>query len=41
MVAYALVGVVIFPVVWWLTPETKQRSLEALEAAFRGGERLR
>jgi sugar porter (SP) family MFS transporter len=41
LVAYALVGVVLFPVVWWLMPETKQRSLEALEAAFRGGERLR
>jgi sugar porter (SP) family MFS transporter len=33
---YAAVGVVIFPVVWWLVPETKQRSLESLEAAFRG-----
>jgi sugar porter (SP) family MFS transporter len=34
---YAAAGVVIFPVVWWMVPETKQRSLESLEAAFRGG----
>lgn len=40
-VAYALVGVVVFPVVALAMPETKQRSLEALEAAFRGGTRLR
>lgn len=41
LVVYALVGVVVFPVVWWIVPETKQRSLEALEAAFRAGERPR
>ncbi|MGH3822155.1 MAG: sugar porter family MFS transporter [Pseudonocardiaceae bacterium] len=33
--AYAAAGVVIFPVVWWMVPETTQRSLESLEAAFR------
>ncbi|MGH3872968.1 MAG: sugar porter family MFS transporter [Pseudonocardiaceae bacterium] len=34
---FAAVGVVLFPVVWWMVPETKERSLESLEAAFRGG----
>ncbi|MGH2884607.1 MAG: sugar porter family MFS transporter [Solirubrobacteraceae bacterium] len=37
-IAYALAGVVIFPIVWWVVPETKQRSLESLEAAFRDGQ---
>ncbi len=37
--AYATVGVLIFPVVWWMVPETTQRSLESLEAAFRNGPR--
>ncbi|MGH3770226.1 MAG: sugar porter family MFS transporter [Pseudonocardiaceae bacterium] len=36
LIAYAAAGVVIFPVVWWIVPETKERSLESLEAAFRG-----
>ncbi|MGH3754116.1 MAG: MFS transporter, partial [Pseudonocardiaceae bacterium] len=36
-IAYAAAGVVIFPIVWRMVPETKQRSLESLEAAFRGG----
>lgn len=34
-IAYAATGVVIFPIVWWMVPETKERSLESLEAAFR------
>jgi Na+/melibiose symporter-like transporter len=34
---YAAVGVVIFPIVWWMVPETKERSLESLEAEFRNG----
>ena len=34
-IVYATVGVVIFPIVWWMVPETKERSLESLEAAFR------
>jgi sugar porter (SP) family MFS transporter len=34
-IVYAAVGVVLFPIVWWLVPETKERSLESLEAAFR------
>jgi sugar porter (SP) family MFS transporter len=34
---YAAAGVVIFPIVWRMVPETKQRSLESLEAAFRNG----
>jgi sugar porter (SP) family MFS transporter len=34
-IAYAAAGVVIFPIVWWMVPETKERSLESLEAAFR------
>ena len=36
-IAYAAAGAVIFPVVWWVVPETKERSLESLEAAFRNG----
>ncbi|MGH3687472.1 MAG: sugar porter family MFS transporter [Pseudonocardiaceae bacterium] len=36
-IAYAAAGVVIFPIVWRMVPETKQQSLESLEAAFRGG----
>ncbi|MGH3983464.1 MAG: sugar porter family MFS transporter [Pseudonocardiaceae bacterium] len=40
-IAYAIAGVVIFPIVWWMVPETKERSLETLEAAFRDGTRIR
>ncbi len=40
-IAYAAAGVVIFPIVWWMVPETKERSLESLEAAFRNGTRIR
>jgi sugar porter (SP) family MFS transporter len=40
-IAYAAVGVVIFPIVWRMVPETKERSLESLEAAFRNGTRIR
>jgi sugar porter (SP) family MFS transporter len=40
-IAFAVVGVVIFPIVWWMVPETKERSLESLEAAFRNGTRIR
>jgi hypothetical protein len=36
-IVFAVVGVVLFPVVWWIVPETKERSLESLEAAFRSG----
>lgn len=36
-IAYAAIGVVIFPIVWWMVPETKGRSLESLEEAFRNG----
>lgn len=35
--AYAAAGLVIFPLVWWMVPETKERSLESLEAEFRDG----
>lgn len=35
--AYALIGVMIFPIVWRIVPETKGRSLESLEAEFRNG----
>ncbi len=38
-IAYAAAGVVIFPIVWWMVPETKERSLESLEATFRNGTR--
>ncbi|MGB6225677.1 MAG: sugar porter family MFS transporter [Pseudonocardiaceae bacterium] len=34
-IAYAVANIVLFPIVWWMVPETKQRSLESLEAAFR------
>jgi sugar porter (SP) family MFS transporter len=40
-IAYAAAGVVIFPIVWWMVPETKERSLESLEAEFRNGLRPR
>jgi hypothetical protein len=30
-----MANVVLFPIVWWMVPETKQRSLESLEAEFR------
>ncbi len=40
-IVYAAVGVVIFPIVWWMVPETKERSLESLEAAFRNGTPIR
>jgi MFS family permease len=39
-IAYAAAGVVIFPIVWWMVPETKERSLESLEAAFRNDTRI-
>ena len=35
--AYGAAGVLVFPVVWWAVPETKQRSLESLETWFRRG----
>ena len=34
-IGYATAGMVIFPIVWWMVPETKERSLESLEAEFR------
>ncbi|MGH3855767.1 MAG: sugar porter family MFS transporter [Pseudonocardiaceae bacterium] len=34
-IGYAAAGVVIFPIVWRIMPETKEHSLESLEAAFR------
>ncbi len=40
-IAFAVIGVVLFPIVWWMVPETKERSLESLEAAFRSGIRIR
>ncbi|MEV0696986.1 sugar porter family MFS transporter [Saccharopolyspora sp. NPDC050389] len=40
-IAYAAAGVIVFPIVWWVMPETKQRSLESLERAFRKGTRFR
>ncbi|MGH3784347.1 MAG: sugar porter family MFS transporter [Pseudonocardiaceae bacterium] len=40
-IAYAATGVVIFPIVWWMVPETRERSLESLEAEFRNGLRPR
>jgi hypothetical protein len=40
-VAYAAAGVVVFPIVWWTVPETKQRSLESLEIGFRSAIHLR
>ncbi len=38
-IAYAAACVVVFPIVWRMVPETKERSLESLEAAFRNGGR--
>jgi sugar porter (SP) family MFS transporter len=38
-IGYAILGVVIFPLVWFLIPETKQLSLESLETSFRSGHR--
>jgi MFS family permease len=35
--AYAAACAVIIPIVWWMVPETKERSLESLEAQFRHG----
>jgi sugar porter (SP) family MFS transporter len=40
-IVFAVVGVMVFPVVWWLVPETKERSLESLEAAFSNGTPIR
>src|SRR5581483_1396047 len=40
-IVYAAVGVLLFPVVWWMVPETKERSLESLEAAFRDSTGIR
>ena len=37
---FAVIGVVVFPIVWRMVPETKQRSLESLEAQFRNGTAL-
>jgi sugar porter (SP) family MFS transporter len=39
--AYGAAGVVIFPIVWRMVPETKELSLESLEAEFRNGLRPR
>jgi hypothetical protein len=39
-IAYATANIVLFPIVWWMVPETKQRSLESLEAEFRTSNRL-
>jgi sugar porter (SP) family MFS transporter len=36
-IVFAVVGVVVFPIVWRIVPETKERSLESLEASFRHG----
>jgi MFS family permease len=40
-IVFAVVGVVIFPIVWWMVPETKERSLESLEAGFRNSSGIR
>lgn len=40
-IAYAVTDAVIFPIVWWIVPETKEHSLESLEAAFRNATRSR
>jgi sugar porter (SP) family MFS transporter len=40
-IVFAMVGVVLFPVVWLMVPETKERSLESLEAAFRSSAGIR
>ena len=34
-IVFAVIGVLLYPVVWWMVPETKERSLESLEATFR------
>jgi MFS family permease len=39
-IAYATANVILCPIVWWIVPETKQRSLESLEAEFRTSIRL-
>ncbi|HZA17495.1 MAG TPA: sugar porter family MFS transporter, partial [Pseudonocardiaceae bacterium] len=39
-IVFAVIGVVVFPIVWRMVPETKERSLESLEAAFRNGSRI-
>lgn len=40
-IVFAMIGVVLFPVVWLMVPETKERSLESLEAAFRSSAGIR
>ncbi len=40
-IVFAGIGVALFPIVWWWVPETKERSLESLEAAFRTSSGLR
>jgi sugar porter (SP) family MFS transporter len=40
-IVFVVVGVVLFPVVWWMVPETKERSLESLEASFRSSAGIR
>jgi sugar porter (SP) family MFS transporter len=40
-IVFAVIGVVLFPVVWLMVPETKERSLESLEAAFRSSAGIR
>ena len=40
-IVFAAVGVVLFPIVWWLVPETRERSLEALEEEFRNSTGIR
>jgi sugar porter (SP) family MFS transporter len=39
-IVYAAANVAIFPIVWWMVPETKEHSLESLETAFRNGTRI-
>jgi sugar porter (SP) family MFS transporter len=40
-IVFAVIGVAVFPIVWWMVPETKGRSLESLEAAFRNSSGIR
>lgn len=40
-IVFAVIGVVLFPIVWLMVPETKERSLESLEAAFRSSAGIR
>ncbi len=40
-IVFAVIGVVLFPIVWRMVPETKERSLETLEAAFRNSTQIR